>query len=465
MTRLTRLLGSAALSSAMLLGACADQSVSPEASAAPVRTARLASAGAMPGRYLVAFRASEPADFSTTVASLGATIERRLPSVGAAILRNVDAQAAVTLAARRDLDGLAPDMGAQMIPAPSTTQRISLAAAGPRANGTDQSGAAFFPYQWNMRQVQADQAWGATPGGQGTLVCVLDTGIDPDHLDLAGRVDPTLITSFVTDSSFPGNQDGIDYNAHGTSSAGYITTNGIGVASVAPDARLCSAKVLGVTGFGSYLDMVAAIVWATETAHADVINLSLGGYFDQDLPGAVPFLKVIQRAMDQAKKKGTTIVAAAGNSAINLDEDPQRYLFIPAQLNNVISVGATAPYNQQNFDWLASYSNYGGRTGLQLVAPGGDLLNGGQLADLVLGPCSEYQVTLPFSCTSVDYIFSAGTSEAAPHVTGAVAVVKSANPGIGPTGLTKCVVQTADPVGPTNIFGAGRLNVLKASGC
>lgn len=467
MSRLARTLGPLALAGVALLGGCADPMATPDASTAPVRTVHLAAPATLSGRYLVSFRGAEPADFATTVAGLGATIERRLPSVRAAILRNVNAAAATALGARADLEGIAGDVGAQMIPAPVATQRLSYAGSGaPRASGTDQSGAFFFPLQWNIRQIAADQAWGTTPGGQGKLVCVLDTGIDPDHLDLTGRVDPSLITSFVTDTSFPGNQDGIDYNAHGTSTAAYIVSNGFGVASVAPDARLCSAKVLGVTGFGSYLDMVAAIVWATETAHADVINLSLGGYFNQDLPGAVPLLNVIQRAMDQATQRGTVIVAAGGNMGINLDEDAKRFLFIPAQLRNVISVGATAPYNQQNFDWLASYSNHGGRTGIDLVAPGGDFLVGGTLTDLVLSACSQYQVTLPFACTSVDYLFSAGTSEAAPHVSGAVAVVESSKgTAIGPTGLTKCILQNTDPVGPTNIFGAGRLNVLKAAGC
>ncbi len=467
MSRLARPLGLLAVAGVALLGGCAEPMASPDAGTAPVRTVHLAAPATLSGRYLVSFRGAEPADFAASVAALGATIERRLPSVRAAILRNVNATAAAALGARSDLEGIAGDVGAQMIPAPVATQRLSYAgASAPRANGTDQSGAFFYPLQWNIRQVRADLAWGATPAGQGKLVCILDSGIDPDHLDLAGRVDPSLITSFVSDTSFPGNQDGIDYNAHGTSTAAYIVSNGFGVASVAPDARLCSAKVLGVTGFGSYIDMVVAILWATETAHADVINLSLGGYFDQELPGAMQLLNIIQRAMDLATKRGVVVVAAGGNMALNLDEDPRRFLFVPGQLRNVISVGATAPFNQQNFDALASYSNYGGRTGIDLVAPGGDLLVGGAIEDLVLSACSQYQVTLPFACSAVDYLFTAGTSEATPHVSGAVAVVESQkSTPVSPATVTRCIIQGTDPVGPTSIYGAGRLNVLKAAGC
>ena len=467
MSRCARSLGALALAGVALLGGCAEPMASPDAGTAPVRTVHLATPATLSGRYLVSFRGAEPADFAASVAALGATIERRLPSVRAAVLRNVNAAAAAALGARSDLDGIAGDMGAQMVPAPVVTQRLTYAGAGgPRATGTDQSGAFFYPLQWNIRQVRADLAWGATPAGQGKLVCILDSGIDPDHLDLAGRVDPALITSFVSDTSYPGNQDGLDYNAHGTSTAAYIVSNGFGVASVAPDARLCSAKVLGVTGFGSYIDMVVAILWATETAHADVINLSLGGYYNQELPGALLLLNIIQRAMDLATSRGVVVVAAAGNMALNLDEDPRRFLFVPGQLRNVISVGATAPFNQQNFDGLASYSNYGGRTGVDLVAPGGDFLVGGVVEDLVLSACSQYQVTLPFACSAVDYLFTAGTSEATPHVAGAVAVIESqkATP-VSPAALTKCILQGTDAVGPSSIYGAGRLNVLKAAGC
>lgn len=466
MLRPARKLGALLLTGASLLGACAEQTAAPDASAAPVRSARLAAPTLMPGRYLVSFKGAEPADFAAQVQSLGGTIERRLPSVRAMVLRDVTGPAFATLSARGDLEGLSADVGAQMIPAPSGAQRLSLSNQSPATNGSDQSGAFFFPLQWNIRQIQADQAWGVTPGGAGTLVCILDSGIDPDHFDLAGKVDPNFLVSFVSDPSFPGNQDPLDYNAHGTATAGYISTNGFGVASVAPDAKLCSAKVLGVTGFGSYIDMAIAIVWAAEVAQADVINLSLGGYFNQDLPGAVPLLNVIQRSLDLATKKGSVVVAAAGNSGINLDEDAKRYLFVPAQLKNVISVGATAPFNQQNFDWLASYSNYGGVTGLDLVAPGGDFLVGGVIEDLVLSACSQYQLTLPFACTPFDYLFAAGTSEAAPHVAGAVAVAKSdAGVPVAPAGLTRCILNTTDAVGPSRIFGAGRLNVLKTAGC
>ena len=142
MSRCARSLGALALAGVALLGACAEPMASPDAGTAPVRTVHLAAPATLSGRYLVSFRGAEPADFAASVAALGATIERRLPSVRAAVLRNVNAAAAAALGARSDLDGIAGDMGAQMVPAPVVTQRLTYAGAGaPRATGTDQSGA------------------------------------------------------------------------------------------------------------------------------------------------------------------------------------------------------------------------------------------------------------------------------------------------------------------------------------
>ncbi len=463
--RPARLLGGSALALLGLLAGCStEQPAGPVTQAAARPALALTQPTTRPDRYLVSFKTTQPASFAAKVQAMGGKIDRSLSSIKSVVISGIGTANAATLQKQTGIEYVVQDLDAQFLPPPSGLMQVqSLANPGPKAAGTDQSGAFFFPYQWNMRQVAADLAWNSTPGGAGELVCVLDTGIDPDHLDLSGRVDPTKMVSFISSPLFAGDLDPLDYNFHGTATSAYIVSNGIGVASVAPDARLCSAKVLNVLGSGSFADVISGILWAAENG-ADVINMSLGAYIDKSKPGGDLLVAFQQRAVDFAIRKGVVVVASAGNSAIDLDHDPKTFISVPAQLKGVISVGATAPFNQTNFDALASYSNFGGESGITLVAPGGDFA-AGTVLDADLTACSQYQLTLPFACAFNDYVFVSGTSEAAPHVSGAVAVVESQLGQSLPATTAGCVRRNADIVGPRIIFGAGRLNVAKAAAC
>jgi subtilisin family serine protease len=235
------------------------------------------------------------------------------------------------------------------------------------------------------------------------------------------------------------------------------------MASVAPDANLCAVKVLGVSGSGSFADIINGILFASSVG-ADVINMSLGAYVDINVPGVPALMQSVQQAINVARDRRVVVVTSSGNEAINLDEDAPNLFKIPAQLKNVLSVGATAPINQQNFDMLASYSNFGGRTGLHLVAPGGDLVAGGTTIDLVLSACSRF--TVSFNCSNgITYLFGAGTSFASPLVAGAAAVVESQVGDLNPGLIANCITNNTDVVGPARIFGKGRLNIAAAAGC
>jgi subtilisin family serine protease len=467
---------SAAVLTLVVLAGCVDRSpVEPRAVALrPSFAVATQGGGGGNDRVVVALRGAEANDFETSVRSLGGTVERRLPEINLVTLRGLSAAAASAIAARADVAKVTQDMRMQWIPSPATTvhKLAGSAPVQPAAQGTDQSGAFFFPlYQWNMKVTNADDAWHSTTGGRGSLVCILDTGIDPNHVDLAGKVDLGKSRSFV--ASEPSI---LDFAFHGTFVAAIVSSNGIGVASVAPNARLCAVKVLDATGSGSFADLISGIVYAAHQ-RADVINMSLGAFVDASIPAVENLVDHLQAAISYAISKGSVVVAAAGNDGVNLATDPRQFLSIPAELAGVISVGATAPTGQQNFDQLASYTDFGsnGKSfggGVTLFAPGGDYLpgSGGVFRDLIISACSEYA---GLGCGPRDYLLGAGTSFSSPMAAGEGAVV-SAMAEIAAEGEERerqgaltadCVRSGTDKIGPRSIFGLGRINVVKAGAC
>jgi lantibiotic leader peptide-processing serine protease len=462
---------SAAAAAAVVALACSDQPLTaPPTIASPTASLQAAMQPHTRIQHLVTLRGAEGSDFAQAVQVRGGQVERRHPEIGVVTVTGLSAAAAAELAARPDVADVTQDVAVQWIPPVAQLVRgaaVRATSRSPAAQGTDQSGAFFFAhFQWNMRVTQADAAWGQTPGGLGALVCILDTGVDPLHIDLIDKVEFSKSTSFVASEPFLD-----DLNSHGTFVSAIVTSNGLGVASVAPDARLCEVKVLDQTGSGLFGDVIAGIIFATNQG-AHVINMSLGAYVDRHAPGAGPLIRALQAAVTFAASRGVLVVAAAGNDAINLDTDPPRFLEIPAQLAGVISVGATGPIGQQNFDRLASYSNFGGRTGITLVAPGGDfVLPDGVLEDVIISACSQTETALlplGIDCSGAEdfYVFATGTSAAAPMVSGEGAVVQSTfgHAGAGEP-LAPCIRTGVDVVGPRAIFGRGRMNVVKAAAC
>ncbi len=414
-------------------------------------------------RYLVQFKQKEGADFESKVNALGGKVSRRDTEIAAALVTGLTASSAGTLRARADVEDVSSDLRAQFIPPRDRlVHSFMRASATPRASSNNQSGAFFFDvYQWNLRKTSAVRAWNQTPAGHGAKVCDLDTGIDPKHIDLQGKVDIKHSTSFVESEPYIR-----DLNFHGTYTASIITTNGLGMGSVASGlAKICAVKVLDQTGSGSFADVVSGIVYAANLG-VDVINMSLGALLDYNDPDQRGVGLAVQKAINLAYKKGVLVVAASGNDNLNLDQSV-KIKSVPAQLNHVLSVGATGPINQQRFDRLASYSNYGVK-GNDMVAPGGENINGITLdefvlQDLIIGACSEF---VP-GCEGGDFFaWADGTSAAAPHVTGAAAVIESNMAGDQtPDQLEACLRAYADKIGAPVFFGSGRLNVLKSAQC
>jgi subtilisin family serine protease len=247
------------------------------------------------------------------------------------------------------------------------------------------------------------------------------------HSDLAAKV-VSAGRDFANDDD-----DAIDDNGHGTHVAGIAaadTDNSEGIAGVAWNCKILPVKVTEADGTGYYSWIIDGIIWAADQG-ADVINLSLGGDFDD------PFL---EDACKYAFDRGVVLVASAGNDAGSV--------LYPAAYDSYVLAVAATDYN----DEPADFSNFGPQ--VDVAAPG----------VYILGPAPQWFV----GEASLPYLFVSGTSQAAPHVSGLAALIKSLKPELEPAEVMKIIRYTADDVnasvdrGRDDHIGYGRINMERA---
>jgi lantibiotic leader peptide-processing serine protease len=429
--------------------AAPEQTAAPEAAASAVAT----------DRYIVVMKEGRTGALSingvtSDLSRLGGRVERSQGEIGVVQARLTPA-AAAQLAKRSDVEAVAKDRTVQWIP--PREQRVNFAQR--LRSESNQRGAQFFDrFQWNIRKIQAQRAWNVSSQGAGVTVCLLDSGVDPRQIELEGKLNLSISASFV------GNERADrDFAGHGTYMASIITSNGLGIASVAPDARVCSVKVLGRDGRGDFGDLIAAIQYVGGLG-VDVANMSLGALVPRNDPDVQALIRALQRAVNFATNHGVLLVASAGNESTNLNDDDVAHL--PSDLDHVISVGATGPIGQERFDRVASYSNFG-REGVSVFAPGGeDAFADNVIEDLIIGACSPSFVGA-FACDDrISYLIGDGTSQSAAHVSGEAAVIEAELPGNQtPAQLTGCILQTADPLPNPLKTANGRINVFAGQAC
>ena len=278
--------------------------------------------------------------------------------------------------------------------------------------------------QWGLDMIGAGQAH-ARATGAGAVVAIVDSGVKADHPDLAGRVLPGR--DFVEGDDTPQ-----DENGHGTHVAGIVAAtsdNGLGVASVAPAAKILPVRVLGADGSGTADDVRKGIDYAVAQG-ADVINLSLGE--DVPLRALLGEEDDVDAAIGAALDKGVVVAAAAGNSGFPVCSTP-------GGRGRMLCVGAVDRSRSKTL-----YSNYG--DGLAISAPGG-----GDLPVAGEGILSTWN--------DGDYAELAGTSQATPHVAGAAALLVSL--GVSGQAAAELLLRTAADAGepgPDPDYGAGILN-------
>ncbi len=288
-----------------------------------------------------------------------------------------------------------------------------------------------YPNQrWHYEAINLPGAWDIETGASNPVrVAVIDGGVVAGHPDLAGKLLPGY--DFYSNAADSGDGDGRDPNPedtspgtdfhgnHVTGTVGAATNNNLGVAGVSWGARLVPIRALS-GGNGTLADVADALRWAAGLSVSDVpananpasvINMSLGG------PVACTNAPALQQAINEANNAGVIIVVAAGNS--NVDAST----FSPAGCSGVITVGATNAAGSR-----ASYSNYGTR--IDLMAPGGEA--SGQQVVSTLG--------------SGQYGGKVGTSMAAPHVAGVLALMKSKKPALTAAEGLSILKDTARPL-------------------
>lgn len=231
--------------------------------------------------------------------------------------------------------------------------------------------------------IQAPKLWNETKG-KGIKVAVLDTGCETAHPDLKDRI---IGGRNFTDDDRSNPEIYTDYNGHGTHVAGTIAAqeNEAGVIGVAPEAGLLIVKVLNKAGSGKYDWIIKGIHYAIEQK-ADIISMSLGG------PTDVPEL---HEAIKTAVNNNILVVCAAGNEGDG-DDSTNEFAY-PGAYNEVISVGAIN-LERGSSEFTNSHNE------IDLVAPGE-------------GITSTY--------LNGKYATLSGTSMAAPHVSGALALIKT----------------------------------------
>jgi subtilisin family serine protease len=413
--------------------------------------------------YIIGASGNLPANLSSMVNAAGGSLTRTHPEIGVAQATASDPAFASRMGANSGIQYVVQDSIVQWTPPPSS-MRASVAIPAGRAAAPNPQGAFFYACQWGLPQIDAPGAWAQGAfGSPHVKVAVLDTGVDPNHIDLAGRIDTAHSVSKLTPGSSPcGSADEttfFDFDFHGTFVSSQITGNLIGMAAVAPKTSVVMVKVLSCVGSGSFGDVIAGIHYAAGLDDVQVINMSLGAYFPK--AGNDNLIDAMDRAVTFAKKHGKLVVSAAGNNGAHLGEGNPN-IAVPAQSKGGIAIYATA-IDQS----LASYSNFGEVT--WVGAPGGDLPNPAGplpgcpippgLQSLVLGACSSAL------CGGENfYLIGAGTSFASPIVAGVAALIDSVRDGgdTNPGHVKSVLAETAHELNPEEIFSNGRVDAAKA---
>lgn len=472
---------------AVAIAACSDSST-----LAPHQSTAALAALPQAARYMVMLSSpgAVPSTLASAIKAEGGRIVRVHTGTGLVVVSGLSATAAGNLRGLSGVGSVLADKQRHWLHEQAFTA-LSRSAIGNRtaappalahaATTTPPLNAPFYKngQEWWTTNIGADTAWQNTSQGDGETVFILDTGVDTLQQDLKGRIDLKRSTSFASsggDSVLP---FGHDVFGHGTFVTSEVTGNSISLAAIAPNTKVAMVRVLDDSGSGLDSDILSGVLYAADSGAA-VISMSLGGYLDRTSNSDLAFADIFQRAVDYARARGSLVVVAAGNDAVNTvtamsgSASYADSLNVPAGLHNLISVGATGPIRTVQPDQIAQYSNFGSAD-VAVFAPGGNNANdltyeeANNFPDWVIGACST---AIPGVCGAEnEYVFDLGTSMATPMVSAEAAILLAQTKGLSPAVVEACILNSAaaEGTGKGDInWNFGRISIpsaLKTSGC
>lgn len=403
---------------------------------------------------------------------------------GLEVVHDLDAvDLAVVRGTESDVEALetsyAADLEYELRP-PADGQLYRTHEASPSKGGGQSESATDEPfydaYQWDKQALDLPEAHGVTRG-EDSRVAIIDSGVASGHPDLEHAVNVELSRNFTGDG-YPAAEPIGGY--HGSHVAGIVAANDrneAGVVGTAPATDVVDCRVFSRGPTASFGDILAAMVYAGAIG-CDAANLSLGAYPipRQGLGGF--YGRSLNRVMTFVNAQGTALCIAAGNDAADLQHDGD-FISLPNEGAQAISISATGPIG---YGWgdpglreppesPAVYTNYG-TNAVDLGAPGGD-------ADLdAIGTGVDWHLDLVFNTIAeprfsgsgnylgaeYGYGWAAGTSMAAPQVTGAVALLRSQHPSWETDQVQSALERAADVPDDydRSFYGSGFLSLVDA---
>jgi lantibiotic leader peptide-processing serine protease len=431
-------------------------------------------------RYVVVFENEQvPENAAQLIEAAGGRLIKTLPDIGVGIAVSSKAGFASSLSNTPGIESV------------SVERSLKVQGAGkpkPMECADNSRNDSCFGAQWNIQRVQADMAWKITTGSHRTVVAVIDTGIATNHPDLQDNVLYQFCCHSSEDKCIPPSRKCNPYpedpcwGYHGTQVASIIAASvkGGGLKGVGPNLGLASYNVWEDTGtydpdyctLGNIYEAPDSSFWAAMLDAAKrgfkVINISLSGLYDLTDDEAKATIKAWTRVVKHVMRKGSLIVAAAGNDGIDLD-DGAFFFSLPGDLPGVISVGATGiRYTKTgSFDVRAYYSNYGAT--IDLAAPGGDLgphYNADKHYSILAADVWPDPICAKTESCEIWYSRNQGTSFSAPHVSAVAGLMLDINPNLSPSDVTAILKDTADDFGDQDNFadqlGSGMVNAFSA---